>query len=345
MDGETQKALRPSYSKRYVLILGAVWTTIIVASLGWNLYQVNHNSLEQATEVIGAVNKELVYRRWAAGHGPVYVPVTNKMPPSHYLSHVENRDITSSTGQALTLICPACMIRQVPEVGLEHYGLRGHITSLHPLRPENTPDPWEKKALEAFENGEAEISFVEIIDGEAYMRSMRPVITEERCLKCHGAQGYSVGDIQGGISVSAPMAPYWTKAQAHKNTLMLGHGFIWIIGLLGIAFGDQVIRNRVREREKAEKNMQQYKNHIEELVEKHTVALLHSEERIRSLLNAASSSKPSPESIEKATEFLCALVKSGQIEGPVTEELITYVAKELELPPQLSKLFREMMSD
>ena len=64
-----------------------------------------------------------------------------------------------------------------------------------------------------FESGTME--FVSIIrkKSEKYLRFMRPLITEKGCLRCHAAQGYKVGDIRGGISISVPMTPFYAVAQ------------------------------------------------------------------------------------------------------------------------------------
>ncbi len=82
------------------------------------------------------------------------------------------------------------MTRQVHELATQLYGIKGHITSLKPIRPENAPDPWETEALKAFEAGAFEILKVEESGGEPHLRFMRPMHTEKACLKCHGALGH-----------------------------------------------------------------------------------------------------------------------------------------------------------
>jgi len=104
---------------------------------------------------------------------------------------------------------PAYMTRQVHELAKEAYNVHGHITSLKPIRPENAPDPWEVRALGFFEAGKEEVNSVEEIEGESYMRLMRPLMTEEDCLRCHVDQGYKLGDVRGGLSVAIPMAPQY----------------------------------------------------------------------------------------------------------------------------------------
>lgn len=126
------------------------------------------------------------------------------------------------------------MTRQVYELAAGQYGARGHITSLKPLRPENAADAWEARALQLFENGEREVVSTETLDGAPFLRFMRPLVTEESCLKCRQEQGYKVGDIRGGISVSVPFQPYLDVAWQQRFHLLIGHGVIGALGLLGL---------------------------------------------------------------------------------------------------------------
>jgi PAS domain S-box-containing protein len=267
----------------YVVSLVLFWTFLISVLLWHEFSLVEEAKLRNAlSETNGAFNKDLLYRRWVTGHGGVYVPITEETPPNPYLSHVEERDIATPSGKRLTLINPAYMTRQVHELSKSEYGIRGHITSLIPIRPENAPDPWEKAALEAFERGEAKISSVEIIDGKAHMRMMKPFITEVRCLICHAEQGYSEGDIRGGISVSTPMAPHVANAKTIKTTLQLEFIIIWLIGLLGIAAGNRRIQKYEKRRNAAEKELRKHQEYLEQLVEKRTEDLKRTNEELES---------------------------------------------------------------
>jgi signal transduction histidine kinase len=99
------------------------------------------------------------------------------------------------------------------------------------------------------------------MDGEEYMRLMRPLITEKGCLKCHAVQGYQEGDVRGGISVSVPMEPLLTISREHVLTLALGHVLLWLVGLGGIALGAQRLMRSEGERKwvegELEKNVEQ----------------------------------------------------------------------------------------
>ena len=220
---------------RSAWVVVCAWGLLVCASLAWNWRQVGNSvgALARA-EARSNFEKDLVFRRWASGHGGVYVPPTQHTPPNRYLEHLPERDVTTTDGKKLTLVNPAYMTRQVYELAAGQYGARGHITSLKPLRPENAADAWEARALQLFENGEREVVSTETLDGAPFLRFMRPLVTEESCLKCHQEQGYKVGDIRGGISVSVPFQPYLDVAWQQRFHLLIGHGVIGALGLLGL---------------------------------------------------------------------------------------------------------------
>ena len=247
MNDSEKIRVRPYRFERYARVLTVAWTVIVAASLMWNVHHQRQETLEVArTQAQAAFKKDLIYRRWNAGHGGVYVPVTEETQPNPYLSHMPERDITTPSGKSLTLMNPAYMTRKVHELAAKQYNIPSHITSLKPIRPENAADPWETEALLAFERGETEVSSVQEMGDETYMRLMRPLFIEEGCLKCHATQGYKVGDIRGGISASIPMAPLWAIAQKHMLTLSLGHAMLWLLGMGGIGLGTRRLRQRVR---------------------------------------------------------------------------------------------------
>ena len=240
---------------KYLWTLVLIWTVAIVASLGWNIYQLKQSILTVArTSAEISYNKDLIYRRWVSKQGGVYVPVSEMTPANPYLK-VPNRDIKTPHGLLLTLVNPAYMTRQVNEMAMEMSGFQGHITSLNPIRPENRPDPWEKEALKIFDRGKKETNSVQMLSGKEYFRFMRPFVTEKSCLKCHAVQGYKEGDIRGGISVSIPMEPLRTIERSRRVELSLAHGFLWIMGMIGIVAGTRRLRSQTILREKLEEEL------------------------------------------------------------------------------------------
>ncbi len=242
--------------ERYMRVAAILWTLIIAASLSWSIVRIQKETLEGARiQAHISYVKDIVYRRWNAGHGGVYVPVSEETPPNPYLAEMPERDITTQSGKHLTLINPAYMTRQVYGMMAEEYNVYGHITSLNPIRAENAADPWEAEALRAFEQGEKEVNAMSRINGKEYFRLMHSFVTEEGCLRCHAKQGYRVGDVRGGISVSVPMEPLLSMERRNILTFSVAHGLFWIAGLAGIGMSRQRIRKSEKERLQAEEEL------------------------------------------------------------------------------------------
>ena len=252
--------------EKYTWSIVVFWTIAIILSFVWNINRTHittqHNTWLQARV---AFEKDVLYRRWNAQHGGVYVPVSDKAETSPYLEGRVLRDIINQVGDTLTMLNPAYMTRQVHEIAMKESGVQGHITSLKPIRPENAPDDWETKALQAFEDGSKEIYSIELINGVQYYRYMQPLVTEEGCLQCHALQGYSLGDIRGGISVSIPMEPLFDIMYAEMNRIGVGHGILWIIGIIGIIIGKISVHKKEVQRQISEKKLRE-SNIIKELL-------------------------------------------------------------------------------
>lgn len=222
--------------RRFALSVLLLWTLAIALSIAWDVYETRNSLRNMAlNQAILMLEKDLLYRRWAAMHGGVYAPVSAYTQPNPHLQHIPERDITTPSGRKLTLVNPAYMNRQVHEISTKNHNAVAHITSLHPLRAENRPDPWEQAALKRLqEQNLRETSGVELLDGKPYMRYLRAVITEKSCLKCHAHQGYRAGDIRGGISVSVALTPFREEERRQAAQTALGHGTVWLLGVLFI---------------------------------------------------------------------------------------------------------------
>jgi diguanylate cyclase (GGDEF)-like protein/PAS domain S-box-containing protein len=162
-------------------------------------------------------------RDWNASHGGVYAPVTEETQPNPYLKHPK-RDVVTTDGMRLTLVNPAYMTRQIAEVAERVDGVKFHITSLNPLRPANAADPWETEALRLFEQGRNEVLMEQNIAGMPVHRYMAPLFVKQSCLKCHADQGYKLGDVRGGISVTMPAESILAIRAEQRQRVLLTFG-------------------------------------------------------------------------------------------------------------------------
>lgn len=220
---------------RTFLVLVSVWTLVAAGILGLILYSsAREDRVIALNRAMDSYQKDLVYRRWAALRGGVYVPADVITPPNPYLKDHLRRDVTTTVGSKLTLVNPAYLTRMVHELGDEHLGHTSHITSLNPIRPENAADPWEQKALQAFEGGARDYSEVLQENGRPVLRYMGAFLVESSCLSCHAEQGYKVGDVRGGISVTVPVGLPIAAGLTHKRVSILTVLTFWLMGGLGI---------------------------------------------------------------------------------------------------------------
>lgn len=213
--------------KNTTWIISIIWVGLVIISASWNIYQMYQVREQQYLESARSFfNLMVAFREWNAQFEGVYVPVTDITPPNPYLD-VPNRDINIGEGKMLTRVNPAYMTRLVSQILNAREGVRFHITSLNPLRPDNQPTEWEVKALTAFEMTEAD-EFYEWDRKSQTFTYMAPLVTQAECLPCHAKQGYTIGDIRGGISLTIPTQPV--------NVLpdTLSHVLLGLIGVIAI---------------------------------------------------------------------------------------------------------------
>jgi len=215
--------------RRWWLLLLCLWGGAVGLSLASQSGQIRQQMTAVAVE--GARNMfrmVLLTRNWNSSHGGIYVPVTPRTQPNPYLE-VPRRDVMTTDGVALTMINPAYMTRLIGETAESASGAVFRLTSLRPIRPENAPDPWERQALHAFEQGAREMMGVEAGAEGGMLRYMAPLAVQESCLQCHRKQGYKVGDIRGGLSVSQRNAPIEAAIQEGVRKSRLVHGLAFVL--------------------------------------------------------------------------------------------------------------------
>jgi len=200
-----------------------------------NMREIQKGPVEQAEiQARSLLESVISFRSWATHFGGVYVHPTDQYPPNPYLK-APKRDIETKDGEKLTLINPAYMTRQLFQ---DFYGqeiINGRMSSLHPLNPNNAPDAWEKQSLLAFEQGSTQATTVEPkANGGRVLRYMQPLYVEEKCLNCHGEQGYRIGEVRGGISTAIDLAKGEAIAAKAIQSLAWTYGIVWLIGLAGI---------------------------------------------------------------------------------------------------------------
>src|SRR3989304_1736106 len=156
----------------YTWVTFVAWSALIATLCGW--YSLTHRAgyYEGARQQARTTfEKDLLYLRWNAFLARDHVPN----------SYAPDRDLTIDAGRASPVAGPATTTDTSHRLRPKEAGIRSHFPSLNLLNPENAPDAWEEQALQAFREGQAEVSAVEQIAGRPYLRLMRPVYVEQDC--------------------------------------------------------------------------------------------------------------------------------------------------------------------
>jgi diguanylate cyclase (GGDEF)-like protein len=263
MGNSQPKSVRLSF-----LGLALAWTMVVGLSLWWNLSNQARDLQSLALNSARvSVEKDLRYQQWAIMLGGIYAPITPRNLPSPFLADLPNRDISSPSGPQLTLIPPATMIKEVYHLGQKNLGSRVHITSLSPMDRSNAPDPWESHALKAFQEGQKEISAIGNIDGQPYFRLMRPYTVQAACVKCHHDLSGHEGGTYGALSIAIPVSPMLAAETDTRIRLLMGHGFLWLLGLAGLIGADHRLTQSWRQRNQVDQALHEANDRLHDMVQ------------------------------------------------------------------------------
>jgi len=127
---------------------------------------------------------------------------------------------------------PAVATKQLSEYAAAMSEFRFHITSDQLINPENAPDDFEKRALSNFRKKDIR-EYEEVVseNGEKFYRYMAPLYVNTACMECHEYQGYNVGDLRGGISVTIPLKHIISVMEQH-NRNFYAIAFISFMGVV-----------------------------------------------------------------------------------------------------------------
>lgn len=223
-----------TFVRKFILVATVVITVFIsLIFLAFNMRAEELTISVVHKQAKSLFNQMILTRRWVTSHGGVYVKVRPGVDPNPYLSSLPGLkvNIYDEDGVQYTLRNPGVVTREMSELSNKEGGYSFHISSLKPINfRTNTPDDFERNSLKKFEKGSKEAFTIEQRPEGAVFRFMAPLYYESICNRCHSNQGYSIGDIRGGISVSIPMKDLYSKM--HKNRLYTVGAALLVLMLL-----------------------------------------------------------------------------------------------------------------
>lgn len=239
------------YIYRSAIISIIIWTIAILLAEYWNSRTQKEITSQIVTNVAKAeFNKNMAYRKWISEHGGIYIEPSEKTPPNPHLKHVKDRDIVSTSGKKLTLMNSSYVLRDMMNDYSKEYGVKGKISSIRALNPDNQANIWERNAIEEFKSGVDEKIEITGTHKNEYLRFMKPMKMRQSCQKCHGHLGFKNGSILGGLSISIPMYEYRQKELQAVNTIRYTALIIWLLGLISILVIMKLILDNHKQKQK-----------------------------------------------------------------------------------------------
>ncbi len=197
-----------------------LYTVIVYGAL----YYQNQRAFSGLLRTQGESYAQLVKstRTWNSDMGGVWVVKRDGVDTNPYLEHIGiPADLKTEAGTELTLRNPSAMTQEISKITEAGNGVFFHLVSGVVLNPENSPDAWEESALDTLENTNAQFAeTIESIDGRRYYRYMSPLAVDKTCLACHQAEGYTEGDLRGGITINIPLDK--VDEQLRSSNMLLG---------------------------------------------------------------------------------------------------------------------------
>lgn len=202
---------------RFIISISAV----VVISYGITFYRTS-GFQEELVVAQAASQARMLFtqlrltRQWVADHNGLFFVQRPGVEASPFL---DDPQIRTADGMILVKRNPAMVTRELSQYAAREGFGQFRVTSLQPINPRNAPDDFEQQSLQRFADGVKEIVAIEEAEGGRRLRFIAPLIIEASCLECHVEQGYRVGDIRGGLSVTIPVD--WAYDHIRKNNLML----------------------------------------------------------------------------------------------------------------------------
>ena len=258
--------------RRAVATILCVWTVTIGGFSAWYTRDRQHVMSDMAYIYAGACHdKDAIYRRWNATHEGVCVSAAQglKAMANHGALSIALGN-NSPIGSATHRTPPDG--ENEPTFGPD--ATPPHITSLKLLNPDNAPDAWEAAALRSFERGSTEAHTLIHENDTHQIRMMRPLYFDNYCVRCHEHQGYLLGDVRGGVTLTVPIDSLWHAEARHTNLVTAALAGIWFLGVAAIGLGAKAFHRVQLEQERTLDELRTSEHKIRAMFEQSRDAML-----------------------------------------------------------------------
>ncbi len=203
---------------KFIILIGL----ITCCSYGVTFYRTSSFQeelvVEQATRQAKMLFAQIkITRQWVADHNGLFFVKAPGVEENPFLPDGQIQDVA---GNWLVKRNPAMVTRELSAYAAREGMGQFNVTSLKPMNPNNSPDDFERSSLEGFDQGLREAVSIETSAGSHRLRYMAPLLVDSGCIECHTGQGYRIGDIRGGMSVSIPIDSAYQEIKRNNRLLL-----------------------------------------------------------------------------------------------------------------------------
>ncbi len=158
----------------------------------------------------------IMTRKWVADCGGVMVLSESNGAKDFNYFYDDRMETSRGVYQRFS---PSMVTKKLSQYSLDQNLYSFRLASLNPMNPENSPDDFERNALNRFENEELiETSRIEVQGNSEYFQYTVPLYMEKACLDCHKKHDLTK-KVGGGLSVFLPIDE--VKASLGRDHLKL----------------------------------------------------------------------------------------------------------------------------
>lgn len=225
-------------TRSYLVAIGMLFVLGTALSLLDGIREIREERRQLAISRASTLSRTIyAVRRWAMEHGrtPANVAGTSRDNPSIPMT---GRSAQNEAGNKPVQV-DHVSLTQFMETILRPEGFHVRLVSRTTSHRENLPDnEWERSSLEKFAKGSMAEHVLAGSSGDRVFRYMEPLKVEAACLRCHGHQGYQIGDVRGAISIAFPYTPFdrfaqraeWREAIQHLLSLGIALAILLFLG-------------------------------------------------------------------------------------------------------------------
>jgi two-component system sensor histidine kinase BarA len=220
------KKIGLSLQWKFLLCIVLIIFPVLSIIFAWTGIQNEKQAKNQVVNQARVLSRQVVLtRQWISDCGGVMVPRESEGAKDTFYFY---NKVLETPGGTFRQFTPSMVTKKLSQYSHRQDLYRFRLASLSPLNPENSPDEFEREALQKFkEGGLTEMARFDSQGEKKHLHYVVPLYMEKACLECHKRPGKYQGTIGGGLSVFLPIDRMALDIKKdHLKLAVFGTGFI-----------------------------------------------------------------------------------------------------------------------